>query len=110
MDIGVIGNRRSVAGDLMLPVKLMEYVALGIPAVVPRLRAIEHYFRDDMVSYYEPENVESLAECIHRLCGQPALRHTQADRARCFLEQYGWERQGAELIALYQTLVKRETT
>ena len=62
MDVGVVGNRRSVAGDLMLPVKLMEYVALGIPAVVPRLRTIEHYFSDDMVTYYEPEDVESLAE------------------------------------------------
>ena len=55
MDVGVVGNRRSAAGDLMLPVKLLEYVSLGIPAVVPRLRTIEHYFTDDMVAYYEPE-------------------------------------------------------
>ena len=29
MDVGVVGNRRSAAGDLMLPVKLMEYVLIG---------------------------------------------------------------------------------
>ena len=49
MDLGVVGNRRSVASDLMLPVKLMEYVSQMIPAVVPRLKTIEHYFSDDMV-------------------------------------------------------------
>ena len=50
MDLGVVGNRRSVACDLVLPVKLLEYVSLGIPAVVPRLKTIEHYFSDDMVA------------------------------------------------------------
>jgi glycosyltransferase involved in cell wall biosynthesis len=64
MDLGVVGNRRSAAGDLMLPVKLMEYIALRMPAVVPRLKAIEYYFTDDMVAFYEPEDVSSLADAI----------------------------------------------
>jgi glycosyltransferase involved in cell wall biosynthesis len=106
MDVGVIGNRLNPACDLMLPVKLLEYVALGIPAVVPRLRTIEHYFTDDMVAYYEPENVESLADSIQRLWSQPKARERQAARARDFLERYGWERQGGELISFYQTLVE----
>jgi glycosyltransferase involved in cell wall biosynthesis len=108
MHVGVVGNRRSVAGDLMLPVKLLEYVALGIPAVVPRLRTIEHYFSDDMVCYFEAGNVESLAACLQRLQRQPDLRRAQAERARTFLDKYGWERKGAELVALYESMVKRE--
>ena len=59
MTVGVIGNRRSAASDLMLPVKLLEYIALDIPAVVPRLKTIEHYLTDDMVSFYEPEDIGS---------------------------------------------------
>ena len=58
----------------MLPVKLLEYVSLGIPAVVPRLKTIEHYFSDDMVAYYEPEDVESLADAIYRLYREPERR------------------------------------
>lgn len=108
MHLGVVGNRRSVAGDLMLPVKLLEYVALGIPAVVPRLRTIQYYFSDDMVFYYEAENVDSLADCLRRLQCQPDLRREQARRARIFLDKYGWERKGAELVSLYESLVKRE--
>jgi glycosyltransferase involved in cell wall biosynthesis len=110
MQVGVVGNRRSIAGDLMLPVKLLEYVSLGIPAVVPRLRTIQYYFSDDMVFYYEPEDVESLAECLYRLQCQPDLRQAQADRARAFLGTYGWERKSGELVALYESFVKRERT
>ena len=38
MDLGIIGNRRNLACDrYMLPVKLLEYVYLGIPVVAPHL-------------------------------------------------------------------------
>lgn len=107
MDLGVVGNRRSVACDLMLPVKLVEYVSLGIPAVVPRLKTIEHYFSDDMVAYYEPEDVQSLADAIDRLYSEPAARRLQAERANRFLHAHGWERQGAEFVAFYRQLLER---
>lgn len=107
MDIGVVGNRRSVAGDLMLPVKLLEYVALGIPAVVPRLKTIEHYFSAEMVEYFSPEDVDSLAEAIAALALDPDRRRRRAGLARTFLADYGWDRQGAELVSLYQSLAPR---
>ena len=106
MDVGVVGNRQTVAGDLMLPVKLIECVSLGIPVVAPRLRTIEHYFSDDMVAYYEPGDVQSLADGIERLYRQPAMRVTQAANARRFLRRYGWERQGAELVTFYRRLME----
>jgi glycosyltransferase involved in cell wall biosynthesis len=106
MHLGVIGNRRNIACDLMLPVKLMEYVALGIPAVAPRLRTIEHYFSDDMVGYYEAENVSAMADAILQMCVNPELRQRRAEAARRFLAEYGWERQGAELVTFYRRLVE----
>jgi glycosyltransferase involved in cell wall biosynthesis len=106
MDVGVVGNRRSVAADLMLPVKLMEYVALGIPAVVPRLPAIAHYFTDNMVSYYEPESVEALADSVFRLYEQPDLRTRQATKAEEVFDVCGWDRQGPELVGFYKRLVE----
>ena len=105
MHVGVVGNRRSAAGDLMLPVKLLEYVNLDIPVIVPRLKTIRHYFSDDMVLFYEPEDVESLAGAIDRLYCQTDLRCGQAERARAFITQYGWDRQGPELVAMYRALV-----
>jgi len=41
-----------LGGALMLPVKLLEYVSLGIPVISARLRTIEHYFPDDSIRYF----------------------------------------------------------
>ena len=90
----------------MLPVKLLEYVSLDIPAIVPRLRTIEHYFTEDMVTYYEPDSVGSLSQATWQLSLRPEARREQAARARAFIEHHGWERQGAELVAEYQALVE----
>jgi glycosyltransferase involved in cell wall biosynthesis len=106
MDLGIVGNRRNAACDLMLPVKLLEYVALGIPAVTPRLKTIERYFADDMVTYYEPEDVASMADAIERLFRDPQARRRQTERAAAFLQEYGWERQGRDLVTFYRTLVE----
>jgi glycosyltransferase involved in cell wall biosynthesis len=106
MDLGVIGNRRSAAGDLMLPVKLLEYVSLGIPAVAPRLRTIQHYFSAEMVAYYEPEDVASLADAVAALHRAPQRRERQAAVAQDFLDHYGWERQGGELVTMYHALAE----
>ncbi len=110
MDIGVVGNRRNVATELMLPVKLLEYIALDIPVIAPRLKTIEHYFSDDMVTYFEPDDVDSLADAISRMSQDPQRRATQAARAKTFLSTHGWQRQGAELVDFYRSLVEPRTT
>ena len=80
--------------------------AAGIPAIAPRLKTIQHYFNEDMVRYYEPEDVTSLADAVVGLHRDTELRGRQARRAKDFLTDYGWERQGDELVAMYQTLVE----
>jgi hypothetical protein len=84
-------------------------VSLGIPAVVPRLRTIEHYFSDQMVRFYEPEDVQSLSDSIYRLYTEPDARRRQAVAAAGFLTNYGWERQGGELVAFYRQLLEMRT-
>ena len=59
-----------------------------------------------MVGYYEPEDVASLADAIHRQYGCPAARKRQTVAAAGFLEQYGWQRQGQELVTLYNGLTE----
>lgn len=104
MHLGVIANRKNVATELMLPVKMLEYIALNIPVVVPRLKTIQYYFTDDMVSYFEPENIDSLAQAILFAYNNHDIMAEKAKNARRFLEQYGWENHKFDLIEMYKTL------
>jgi glycosyltransferase involved in cell wall biosynthesis len=88
MDLGIIGNRRNLACDkYMLPVKLLEYVYLGIPVVAPRLGIISRYFDDSMIRFYEPENVDQMAEAIVSMYDE-TQRKRFATGAKKFYEQH----------------------
>lgn len=66
-DVGLAPYRRDVFTDGIVPTKLMEYAALGMPAIAARTTAIEGYFKDTMVEFFTPGDVEDLARCIFRL-------------------------------------------
>ena len=101
MDVGVIPNRKSVATELMLPVKMMEYIALGIPVVAPKLKAIQNYFTEEMVSFFEPDNIDTMAETILKLYQDSSRRKSQGEKAKAFIKQYGWEKQALDFLNFY---------
>ena len=107
MDVGIIANRISIATELMLPSKLIDYVSLDIPVVVPRLRAIEYYFTPEMVTFFEPEKVDSMIDAVLQLYGNPERRRSQATAARSFTETYAWEKR-QDLHDLYRGLLQED--
>jgi glycosyltransferase involved in cell wall biosynthesis len=104
MDVGIVANRVNVATELMLPSKLIDYVVLGIPAIVPRLKTIEYYFTPAMVSYFEPEDVDSMVATTMRVYRDKEGREQQIRSAKSFLEDYGWHNDQNGLRGLYRNL------
>jgi glycosyltransferase involved in cell wall biosynthesis len=102
MDLGVVPSARNPATELMLPVKMLECIALGIPVVVPRLPAIEFYFSEDMVSYFQPGDWQSLASAILDMYQDSTKRRSKAMAAKRFLEEYGWDKHKWGLIRAYR--------
>jgi glycosyltransferase involved in cell wall biosynthesis len=105
MDLGIIPNRKFIATELMLPVKMLEYVALNIPVVVPRLGTIQYYFSDDMVGFFDPDNLDSMVQIIWTLYKNTNRRQKQAEKANEFLEKYGWHKQKISFLQFYENLV-----
>jgi glycosyltransferase involved in cell wall biosynthesis len=105
MDVGIIGNRRNLACDkYMLPVKLLEYVYLGIPVVAPRLEVINYYFDETMVRFYDPENVEQMANAIVELFYKPDERQRQAHAASSFYQNHNSQAQAEQYLQFISAL------
>ncbi|MGI8829437.1 MAG: glycosyltransferase family 4 protein [Candidatus Limnocylindria bacterium] len=103
-DIGVVPNRNDMFTDGILPTKLMEYAALGVPAIVSRSTATEAHFTEDMVRYVEPANVTELADAITELAADPDLRHRLAVNAQTFTRAHPWSEEAARYTDLVEGL------
>ncbi len=103
-DIGVVPNRNDVFTDGILPTKLMEYAALGVPAVVARSSATCAYFNDQMVRYVEAGDVNAMADAIVELANDPELRLRLATNAQEFTRAHPWTDEAARYVAIVERL------
>jgi glycosyltransferase involved in cell wall biosynthesis len=89
--VGVVALLADGYGELMLPIKLLEYARFGVPAVTSRLPAIEAYFPPDAVGYYRPGDERELAARVEELLRDPERARRQAERAGEVVRGLAWE-------------------
>ena len=77
----------------MLPTKLLEYAALGIPVITFRNPVIERYFPDDSVTYVDPATTDNLLVAMRALAADPDLARRQAERASDVIADLSWNQQ-----------------
>lgn len=103
-DIGVVPYRRDIFTDGILPTKLMEYVAIGLPVIASRTPVIETYFDETMLHFFEPENVDSLASSILTLYQDSVHRESLVHESARFNQKYSWSTQAAHYVSLINQL------
>jgi glycosyltransferase involved in cell wall biosynthesis len=109
-DLGLVPNRESSATHLMLPVKLLEFAMMGIPAIAPRLKTVEYYFGDGSVRFFKPGDINELAGAIEQLYRSPELRRSYAENARKVVDRISWPKQRGEFYrAIDSVLPRRES-
>ncbi len=101
-DLGVVPYRDDPFTDGLLPTKLMEYAAVGIPCVAARTTAIERYFADTMVELFRPGDAADLARCIRALHDDGDRRRALARGAEVFTGRHPWEDVAAGYVALVE--------
>jgi glycosyltransferase involved in cell wall biosynthesis len=106
-DVGLVPYRTDVFTDGIVPTKLMEYAALGMPAIASRTTAIETYFKGTMVELFTPGDADDLARCILKLHSDWKRLAQLAQGAEKFNQRYNWEKIGAEYVALVERLGSR---
>ena len=99
-DVGLVPLEISSITNYALPLKLLEYVALGMPSVTVRNVAIGHYFGDGDCFWYDPTDVESLRCLLDHLADAPNVVREYHRRALVLRERFLWTAEREKYVAL----------
>jgi glycosyltransferase involved in cell wall biosynthesis len=106
-DLGLVPYQNDVFTDGLLPTKLMEYAALGLPTIASRTTAIQDYFSNSNTEFFEPGNVDDLARLILDLFNNPARLAELSKKSQKFNQRYNWGKVSAEYVALVEQIRHR---
>ncbi len=89
-DVAVVPHRCDAFTETILPNKLLEYLALGLPTIATRTRTVLYHVPEDTVSYCAPNDADALADAIFGLWSSPAYRQQLAQRAQAWTSRNSW--------------------
>jgi glycosyltransferase involved in cell wall biosynthesis len=105
--IGVVPTLHDRFTELLLPVKLLEYVHMGLPVISSRLPGISGYFSERELREFTPGDPVDLARAIESVCADPQTARERAARATQKLSGIAWEQQRARYLALVDELTSQ---
>ncbi len=104
-DVGIIAQKSSPYSNLVHTGKMYDYISLGRPVLASRLKAVEAYFGQNTLAFFEPDDPKSLAERIIDLYRHPEKRESLAGNAQELYIGYRWKRQKEIYLSAYQELL-----
>ena len=106
-DAGLVPTRLDGMTRFSLSTKLVEYIHLGLPVILPAIPTYLQYFPDDTAWYFAPNSAASIADAIAGFVqAEPAERVRRAEKAQArSTEQLDPARDATTLRNLYLELL-----
>ena len=105
--LAVIPTRAEVSTDYLLPTKLLEYLALGIPAVCTPTRTVRHYFGEAHPLHLEDDSPEGVArKVVHARVNYARIVAQTAETRRRFFGELRWSTHKRIYLELLERLAE----
>jgi glycosyltransferase involved in cell wall biosynthesis len=97
-DLGIIPNHKNIFTEINTPTRIFEYLALGKPVIAPRTKAIQDYFGDGDLVFFELGNAKDLAHQIEYAFSHPKeVAETTRRGQRVYLD-HTWTREKSQFL------------
>ncbi len=104
-NLGVAPLQLSHATDHALPLKLLEYVSMGMPVITVPTYAIRFYFSDRDCFFYDPNDPGSLVRVLDAIVSDPALLRNMRERTLAIRDRFTWTAERRKYLALLDSLM-----
>jgi len=89
--------------------KIVELMALGVPVVVAKTRIDRFYYSEKTVKFFEPQNVEDLADNLLALANDQKLRAELAINGRQYFRNNNWDTVKPRYFSMLDRLCRRDS-
>jgi glycosyltransferase involved in cell wall biosynthesis len=108
IDLGLIPNRLDSFTRINLPTRIFECLAMNKPVLVPRTQGVRDYFTDEDILFFEPGDIDDLAEKIEWAAQNPVLLQQIMERGREVYKKHRWGLKEEHFNQLVQNLLERK--
>lgn len=106
--LAVLPTRHEISTDYMLPTKMLEYLAFGIPSVVTPTKTVKHYFGQKHPLYIEDPTPEETARKIRWVRKNYAeAKRLTAEMQESWYSRYYWPEHKQSYLKLLEELKGR---
>lgn len=101
-DAGVVAQKASPYSHLVHTGKMYDYLEFGLPVLASRLKAVQAYFDEASLAYFEPGDPDDLARAITELATCPERRQALRENSQRLYRQYQWAHQRDVYASVYR--------
>lgn len=102
--LGLVPLEISSITNYALPLKLLEYISMGMPVLTVRSAAISYYFGEQDCLFYDPASVESLAAVIDKVADHPEILMEYHERTKLLRDRFAWSNEKEKYATLLREL------
>jgi glycosyltransferase involved in cell wall biosynthesis len=103
-DVGLVPLEISSVTNYALPLKLLEYISLGLPVVSVRNNAISYYFGEEDCMFFEWNDPSSLSRVLDRIAESPDILIPYRKRSAALRDQFSWTQEKKKYVAMLRQL------
>ena len=104
-DAGLVATKRDAFRDLVLCLKMFEFVSMRKPVICSRTPAVQACFDETSFLYFDAADERDLARAIRQLHANPDLAARLVARATASNEPFRWPRQRELYLSVMREMI-----